>query len=275
VTAVSRAHFAEVMNSVTPDLGLACLLLAQEVLPDYDVAHGLAELDLLAELAITDVAASAPAFDVASGLRSALADRAGFRGYGSDYGDVRASLLPTVLERRRGLPILLTVVYVEVGRRVGVPVVGIGVPGHFVASVLGGDGARVLLDPFYGGRLITPADLSARVGEILGEPLEVTAEHLQPWSARDIVTRVLGNIRAASSTTGTLRTRLWAVELSMLVPGAAPGLHKERGEVLARLGDFMGASRELESYAELVGSLDPVAADEAQRNARLVRSRLS
>jgi regulator of sirC expression with transglutaminase-like and TPR domain len=275
VSSESRARFAEVMGAVTPDLGLACLLLAQEVLPDYDVAAGLAELDLLAEQAIADVAASAPAFDIASGLRSALGDRAGFRGYGSDYGDVRSSLLPEVLERRRGLPILLTVVYIEVGRRLGVAVQGIGLPGHFVASVPGGDGARVLLDPFYGGRLITPAELSARVGEILGEETEVTESQLQPWSVRDIVTRVLGNIRAASTTTGTLRTRLWAVELSMLVPGAAPGLRKERGEVLARLGDFLGAARDLESYAELVGSLDPVAADEAMRSARMVRARLS
>jgi regulator of sirC expression with transglutaminase-like and TPR domain len=274
VTAESRARFVEVMAAEEPDLGLACLLVCQEVQPDLDVAASTGVLEDLAERALRDVAASAPAFDIASGLRSALADGAGFRGFASDYGDLRASLLSEVLRRRRGLPILLSVVYTEVGRRLGAPVVPVGLPGHFVVAVVKG-GERSLLDPFYGGRLLSPRELSARVSEILGEPFEVTEQHLQPWSARDVVTRVLTNIRASASASSSLRTRLWAVELSLLVPGAPVGLRKERGEVLARLGDYLGAARDLEHYAESVAPIDPEEADAALRNARAVKARLS
>ena len=266
----ARARFAEVVAADEVDLGLACLLVGTEVRPDLDVGTGLAALDELAEIAIVDVAASAPAYDVAQGLRGALADRAGFRGYGDDYGDLRASLLHEVLRRRRGLPILLSVVYMEVGRRLGVPVAGIGLPGHFVVGV--GD---VVLDPFYGGRLLDPGELSARVSEILGERLDVTPEHLRPWHPRDILLRVLSNVRASSSRADQLRTRLWAVELSLLIPGAPAVLRREHGQLLARLGDYLGAAASLETYASVIEPLDPPAADLARRDAKMARSRLS
>jgi regulator of sirC expression with transglutaminase-like and TPR domain len=270
VTPDSRARFAEVVAAPDVDLALACLLVGAEARPDLDVAAGLATLDALAGEAIVDVAASAPAYDVAQGLRGALGDRAGFRGYGDDYGDLRASLLHEVLRRRRGLPILLSVVYMEVGRRLGVQVAGIGLPGHFVVGV--GD---VLLDPFHGGRLLSPGELSARVSEILGERLEVTPEHLRPWHPRDIVLRVLSNIRASSGRADQLRTRLWATELSLLVPGAPPVLRRELGELRARLGDYLGAATAIEAYASLIDPLDPAAAELARRQAKLARSRLS
>ncbi len=86
---MSRERFAEVVAAEQVDLGLACLLLGAEARPDLDVDAGLAALDELAEVALFDVAASAPAYDMAQGLRGALGDRAGFRGYGDDYGRPR------------------------------------------------------------------------------------------------------------------------------------------------------------------------------------------
>ena len=259
MTAESRRRFAETMRAPEPDLGLACLLVGAEVYPDLDVAAGLAALDRLAE-------AAAPAMvsgEEAAGLRRVLADDHGFRGYGDDYGDLRASLLHEVLRRRRGLPILLSVVYQEVARRVGVPAYGIGLPGHFVAEVAG-----QLVDPFYGGRLVTRAELARRVGEVGDDDFE-------PWPVAAIVTRVLGNIRAASTRHDRLRTRLWAVELSMLIPSHSLLLRRERGEILVSLGDYLAGAFELEAYADAVASVDPEAADHALRSARMSRARLS
>lgn len=271
MSAESRARFAAAVEG--GDLGLACLLLGCEVRPDLDVAAGVAALDELAERALLDVNAHAPPFDMAQGMRLALADKEGFRGYGDDYGDLRASLLHEVLRRRRGLPILLSVVYLEVARRLGVPLVGYGLPGHFVVGIP--TEPPTLLDPFYGGRHITPSELSSRVSEAIGERFEVTSSALRPWAVSDIVSRVLGNVRATSATPDALRTRLWAVELSLLVPGAPVALHRERGELLARLGDFLAASAELARYAEAVAPLDPAAADDALRASRMARARLS
>lgn len=259
MTAASRRRFADTMRATEPDLGLACLLLAAEVAPDLDVSVGLASLDALAEAAAPLMVSG----EEAAGLRRALADDAGFRGYGDDYGDLRASLLPEVLRRRRGLPILLSVVYLEVARRVGVPAAGVGLPGHFVVSVAG-----QLMDPFYGGRLVSRAELERRVGPVGDEAFAA-------WDAREIVSRVLANIRASSATHDRLRTRLWAVELSMLVPSHPLALRRERGEILVALGDYLAAAFELEAYADAVAPVDPEAADLALRAARMSRARLS
>jgi regulator of sirC expression with transglutaminase-like and TPR domain len=261
MSAASRRRFAETMRSDDPDLGLACLLIGAEVFPDLDVDASLAGLDALA----TAVRPHLLGGDPPNALRRALADEAGFRGYGDDYGDLRASLLHEVLRRRRGLPILLSVVYVEVARRLGVPAAGIGLPGHFVVDV-GGQ----LMDPFYGGRLVSRAELSAR----LDAPLNET--DLAPWTAPAIVTRVLTNIRASVTGHGkNLRTRLWAVELAMLVPAHNAALRRERGELLAQLGDYLAAAFELEAYAAAVAPVDPESADHALRSARMSRARLS
>jgi regulator of sirC expression with transglutaminase-like and TPR domain len=261
VTASSRAAFAETMRSAAPDLGLACLLIGAEVTPDLDVAASLAVLDALA----AEAAAHLVSGEEAYGVRQALADHAGFRGYGDDYGDLRASLLHEVLRRRRGLPILLSVVYLEVARRLSVPAYGVGLPGHFVVSVAGR-----LVDPFYGGRLVSRPELVARVGSPLGD------DDFEPWPVPAIVSRVLSNIRASATGHGrNLRTRLWAVELSMLVPSHSVLLRKERGEVLIQLGDYLAAAAELEAYAEAVAPVDPEAADHALRAARMSRARLS
>jgi regulator of sirC expression with transglutaminase-like and TPR domain len=260
MTAASRRRFAETMRATEPDLGLACLLVGAEVFPDLDVAEGLATLDALAESAAPYLVSG----EEAAGLRHALADDHGFRGYGDDYDDLRASLLHEVLRRRRGLPILLSVVYLEVARRLALPAAGIGLPGHFVVSVAG-----TLVDPFYGGRLVSRPELAARTGT------ELTDDDLTPWSAASIVTRVLGNVRAASTRHDRLRTRLWAVELSLLVPSHSVLLRRERGEILVQLGDYLAAAFELEAYAEAVGQADPESADHALRTARMARARLS
>lgn len=254
MTAASRRAFADTMRSPEPDLGLACLLVGAEVFPDLDIDAWLAELNALA--------ASVHGGDAAA-LRHALADDAGFRGYGDDYADLRSSLLHEVIRRRRGLPITLSVVYLEVARRVGIKASGIGLPGHFVVDVAG-----QLVDPFYGGRLVSRAELAQRVGTL-------TDEHFEPWDVPAIVTRVLGNVRASSGTRERLRTRLWAVELSMLVPSHSVALRRERGEILIQLGDYLAAAFELEAYSHAVAPVDPEAADHALRAARMARARLS
>lgn len=259
MTARSRRRFAETMRSDAPDLGLACLLVGAEVFPDLDVDAYVAELDGLAESARPLVDSGGT-----TGLRHALGDQAGFRGYGDDYGDLRASLLHEVIRRRRGLPILLSVVYLEVAKRLGVPAHGIGLPGHFVVEVAG-----TLLDPFYGGRPVSRAELAGRATP----PLDDDA--FEPWTTHAIVTRVLANIRAASTRHDRLRTRLWAVELSMLVPSHSLLLRRERGEILIQLGDYLAAAFELEAYASAVAPVDPEAADHALRAARMSRARLS
>jgi regulator of sirC expression with transglutaminase-like and TPR domain len=247
----SRERFAAVVRTEPVDLGLACLLMAAQADPTLDIRAAQAELDRLAR----SVDPKRPPVEA---LRGVLA---GFTGDACDYADLRSSLLPEVLRRRAGLPILLSVVWLEVARRCGIPADGIGLPGHFIVRV-GGGYVHNYVDPFAGG---------ARL-DVSGVP----APYLRPWDAAETLLRILSNIRAwAGHSTDRARTRLWAVELSLLLPHHPVDLRRERGVLLVAGGDFAGGARELVGYAELVAATDPAAAERAREQAGAARARLN
>jgi regulator of sirC expression with transglutaminase-like and TPR domain len=278
VSAASRERFADVVRAggaagdpADVRLDLALLLLSAEALPeeavsgaglDRLVAHGLAALDALA----ADVPAEGRD-DLR--LRTVLG---GFAGAPSDYSHLESSLLPDVLRRRRGLPILLSTVWTEVARRAGVPAYGVGLPGHFVVGVGDPDGTRVLVDPFTGGRLL-PYDRARDIAAETGRSLR--PEHLRPHDPIDTIDRVLGNVRGWAATPERSRHRVWAAELALLLPRHDLGLRREYGEALIAVGRYVEASRVLEEYAETVSGPMPLEAEHARRIARQARSRLN
>jgi regulator of sirC expression with transglutaminase-like and TPR domain len=105
--------------------------------------------------------------------------------------------------------------------------------------------------------------------------VDLAAADVAPWQPVDIVARVLNNIRVLAARTGDVRTRLWAADLSLLLPTHHVELRRERGELRARLGDYLGAAHDLEQYAEAVADTDDDRAEEALGEARMVRSRLN
>jgi len=262
VTQQSRARFAEAARAEPADVGLACLLVGAEVEPDLQVDDSLAVLDRLA--ASCRVRPGAGPAATARALRVALGDRAGFAGRPDDYDDLRSSLLHEVLRRGRGLPILLTVVWLEVARRLDLPAYAVALPGHVVAGFGDPEDEHVLADPFDGGRLLAPTDPS----------------HPPPLLGHvDLLTRVLTNIRVLttrqSPSLDAARTRLWAVELSLLLPRHAASLRRERGELLVRLGDHLAGAAVLEEHAELVEPYEPDVAEQCRGEARQARARLN
>jgi regulator of sirC expression with transglutaminase-like and TPR domain len=272
VTAESRERFTEVVRSEPVDLAMACLLLGAEVAADLEPEPYLYRLDALAQSASPEVAAASSAAEQAAALATTLGDRAGFGGSGADYLDLRSSLLHSVLDRRRGLPILLSVVWLEVAHRLGVPAYGVGLPGHFVVAIGSPTGESALVDPFAGGRLLPP---TAAAEIVRSAGLDLTAEQLVPWSPVEILLRILNNVRQLAATAEHFRTRLWAVELTLLLPRHPLQVRREHGELLVGLGDLVRGAAELTAYAEAVGPVDPVAADRALQEARLARARLN
>lgn len=248
MSAQSRARFAEVVRRDPVDVALAALLVAVEAEPDLDVADSLAELDRRAEELAPLVLAHPPAEALLRGL-------AGFHGSDADFADLRSSLLPHVLRRRRGLPLLLCVVWVEIARRLGVPAAYAAAPGRVVLVLADG----TVLDAFAGARLT-------------GVPVE-------PLPEPALLLRLLTNIRAWAArqppSLDAARTRLWAVELSLLLPGHPAALRRERGELTVRLGGFAEGAADLEVYADLVEDLDGATARACRAEARQARARLS
>ena len=239
----SRERFAELVRSPDCDVAEACLLLGCEVDPSLKVTDGLVELDVLA--------ATVTSRDV-GGLQRALG---GFGGSASDYDDLRSSLLHEVLRRRRGLPILLSVVWTEVARRVGLAASSLGFPGHVLTLVEG-----TVVDAFSGGTV-------------------VQAPHEPVLDAPALLLRVLNNIRALTDRQGmsldTVRTRLWATELILLLPRHPVEMRREQGELLLRLGAFRAGAQALEDFAEVVEDVAPEDAESARRQARQGRARLN
>ncbi|WP_189131324.1 transglutaminase-like domain-containing protein [Wenjunlia tyrosinilytica] len=268
-----RERFAEAARAECVDLGLLCLLVGAEAdasLDEGGLESASAELDRLAER----VESAPDHVRWAVTLAEALGTRAGFLGRPADYQRLDSSLLHQVLRRRRGLPILLSVVWMEVGRRAGAPVHGVALPGHFVVGVGDPAGERVLADPFRGGRLMGPEDVDVIVAGATGAP--VSPSMLIPADPLDIVHRILNNIRAwAAVRPEHVHVSLWAVELALLLPRHPARLRYERAQLLVKRGDFATAATELDAYADLLTRVDPPAAETVRRQARAARAMLN
>jgi regulator of sirC expression with transglutaminase-like and TPR domain len=126
-------------------------------------------------------------------LHALLFDQEGFRGEETVYDDPCNSYLPVVLERKRGLPIALSLLYKEVGERVGLRVEGVNAPGHFLAAVEA-DGPRMLVDPFGGGRVLTRAEAFAQIARVSGRALPPDDDLLRPASPRQWLARMIQNL---------------------------------------------------------------------------------
>ena len=269
MSGTTRARFAEVVRSEPLDVGLACILIGGEVDPDLDVDDSLEVLDVVAaHLRLRLHGHTRPAV-VAEDMRRLLHGGHGFGGSEADFDDVRASLLPEVLLRKRGLPILLSVVWTETAARIGVPAYVLGFPGRVLVLVGEPEDEHVVVDPWEGGRALAQEEVLERAQ---GMPLA-------PMSGNDLLLRLLTNVRvlAARRPPGleAAAMRLWAVELSLLLPRHPVALRRERGELLVRLGDHLGGADELETYALVVDGSDEQAAEAARREARLARAQLN
>ncbi|MBL7492722.1 transglutaminase family protein [Frankia sp. AgB1.9] len=288
MSARSRARFTDVVRRTPIDLALACQLIAAEADPEAETADVPGALDRLTDEArpvlaakvsraraaggqAGDTMATSEPLDAAEALHESLGLRGGYSGLQGDYDDLRSSLLPEVLRRRHGLPILLSVIWLEVAARLGVPAYPVGLPGHMVVAI-GTPRENVLVDPFAGGRRITVHDAAARV-RAAGVPF--SRAQLAPMNREDLLARVLGNIRVLAARADSTSTRLWAVELSLLLPHHPASLRRERGELRIRRGDYLGGARDLANFADAVDAAEPTAAAAARAAARAARSRLN
>ncbi|MBD0419270.1 transglutaminase family protein [Streptomyces sp. TRM S81-3] len=268
-----RRRFAEEARSERPDLSELCLLVGAEAdgtLDEAGLDAAQMELDRLAgQLPFRP--GSPRAWAVA--LRDLLGERYGFHGVAADYRRLESSLLHEVLRRRRGLPILLSVVWLEVARRAGAPVYGVALPGHFVVG-FGPPEQQVLADPFDGGRVLTGNDAEMLVAGATGAPLHPSM--LEPAQPLEVVSRILNNIRAwAAARPERSDVGLWAVDLSLLLPSHPARLRYERARLLVQRGEFVAGAAELEAYAEVVGAVDEVAAERVRGEALAARAMLN
>jgi regulator of sirC expression with transglutaminase-like and TPR domain len=197
-----RPSFADLATTREPPMDLLALAIAREF-RDVDTGRALGLLDELGvELADRAAETGGAPEAVASACGQLLGVQHGFRGNREHYDDPNNSMLDVVLTSRRGLPILLSVVYIEVGRRAGVPIGGVGLPGHFVVAHFGAD-PPLLLDPF-------------ERGEIVSAPVE--DEYLRPSRPHEIAMRMLNNLVGSYKRRGNLTAAIHAARMRLTLP---------------------------------------------------------
>jgi regulator of sirC expression with transglutaminase-like and TPR domain len=226
----------------------AGLLLARECaypeLRPSDYVIQVEDLALAAQAALAGVAGP-QARGVA--LAEFLFTAYGLRGNAGDYADPRNSFLNQVLDRRLGIPISLSVIYLEVGQRLGLPVAGVGMPGHFIVRA-GSDADPVYLDPFHGGRVLTPEDCHELVRSAAGQQGPFDPAWLAPTPPRDIVARMLNNLRAFYISVEDWPLAIAVMQRLVALQPEVTGHVRDLGVLHYREGSFRQASRLLNDY---------------------------
>jgi regulator of sirC expression with transglutaminase-like and TPR domain len=202
------------------------------------------------------------------GLREYLFEEQGFKGNRSDYFDPRNSFLSDVLDRRVGIPISLSLVLIEVGRRLDLPMEGIGLPGHFITGVRLDD-APILLDPFHGGAILTPEACRELVSKALGKRVRLTEASFAPVGNRQFLARMLANLKGIY-----WRAEQWekAVQVSdrlIVLDPKAGTERRDRGVALAKAGQYQQGLADWERYLTEF----PDAPDNAEMRGHLRRVR--
>jgi len=237
--------FRDLVRGPEIDLACAALAVARIEYPDLPPSGSLAALDdLAARSAVSRAGGGRRALDR---LCEFLFDGEGFRGNAEDYYDPRNSCLNDVLDRRLGIPITLAVVAMEVGRRVGLEIQGVGLPGHFcVGARIGGE--LVVRDPFGGGRVLERAEAEAIASRAVGRPVKLTDAHFAPTPKAQIVVRMLRNLEGIYARREDWTKALAVIDRLLVIDTNAPTHLRDRGTVLVRLGELHRGASEWERY---------------------------
>jgi regulator of sirC expression with transglutaminase-like and TPR domain len=233
----ARQLFTEMVQAAEEDidLGKAALLIASEEYPGLDLLRYVAKLEAMAAAVRPQLTAAVDGRGRIETLNSYLFQEQQFRGNPQEYYDPRNSFLNEVLDRKLGIPITISVVYIEVGRRVGLPLHGVGMPGHFIVKHDSPD-EEIFIDPFNGGRILSRATCAELVQQIYGEPVAFQETFLATVTPRQILARMLGNLKAIYLQEKRYLKALSIVERLLLIQPHAEQELKDRAALRNLIG---------------------------------------
>ena len=241
------------LNAPGGDIAPAALAIARVEYPALDAEPYLDRIDEMGNNAARRLGGVAGGSSDAIGLLNEyLFEEEGFSGNRENYEDPRNSFLNDVLDRRRGIPISLAVIYLEVARRAGVEVTGVNFPGHFLlraGSPLGDD--DLIIDPFHGGAMLTEFDCRQLLRNHVGDEAAFDGSLLAPATRHDIVVRMLVNLKRLYVRMRSFPQARFVSTLLLAVNPSAVSELRDRGLLAYHLEDFASALRDLEEYLRL------------------------
>lgn len=256
-----RLYFERVIELPDAEINLAegALILAADEYPDLDVSHYLARVESLAATCAPRIEGVRDPRACIAALNAFLFEERGFTGNRREYYDPRNSYLNDVLERRLGIPISLSVLVLAIARRLGLPIVGVGLPGHF--CVKWQDAANeIVFDPFNGGAILDIPAILARVRETAQPHATFEPDWLDAVGNKYILYRMLNNLKSLFMQRGQIRRAQQAVDKLLLLDPRASGEIRDMGLLSLRLGEHRRAVMYLEQY--LLSHPDAYDADE-------------
>lgn len=255
------------------DLLCAALAIARLEYPDLQIKPYIAQVDALAARVAARIPHAGDEAQTIAALNHVLFAEERFRGNDADYYDPRNSFLNDVLDRRLGIPITLALLYLEVARRVEFPLFGVGLPGHFLLKHYDPEGRQVVLDPFHQGRLMSPEDCQRQLDRIYGGQLQLAPEMLVAVTRRQMLVRMLANLKAIYLARRDLRRALPVVDLVLAIyPRSAEDV-KQRAVLRFNLGQTRGALADFDDYLKMAPEASD--ADEIRQTALAIRRQLA
>jgi len=272
-----RGEFAALVSEEIDEhrisLARAALVIARTEYPGLDEDEYCGRLDgyaarvaeLLPELPETP--------QVIAALNQVLFTEEEFRGNREDYYDPRNSFLNEVLDRRLGIPITLALVYAEVAQRLGFPLFGVGMPGHFLLKHYDVDGRETFIDPFNRGDVLTRAQCQTRLDEIYAGQVSLQPEFLHTVTRRQMLTRMLNNLRQIYMNRRDFKRALVIVDLVLAIHPRSAEDMKQRAMLRYAMNQWRAAAEDLETYVRMAP--DASDADEIRQTALFVRRKLA
>ena len=244
----SRSAFAQLMAPPHRDIDLsrAALLIAQAEYPDLEIPYYVHILERLGRRVRSRSTDASPKAAIEA-LNRVLFEEEDFRGNEEEYYDPRNSYLNEVIDRRIGIPITLSVIYIEVARHAGIEIKGVGFPGHFIVKHQTPEGP-IFIDPFYKGLILDTEHLAQRLRLTGGGIMPFREHHLAACTEAQVVTRMLNNLKGIHASRRDYEKALSVIEMMIDVSPWDLDEVRDRGKVRLQLKDYPAALADLETY---------------------------
>lgn len=247
----ARLEFAREVRQADADISLerAAFWIAAEVESGLDLEIYEQRLDRLAATVEPLLPTERYPLRVVKAINTVLFEQEGFRGNRDRYYDPLNSFVPIVLERRTGIPITLSLIYGAIAQRLDFPMVGIGMPGHFLIRPDFAE-ANIFIDAFNAGEILFPEDCEARLTQVYGRAVPLQPEFLEPVSKRQWLVRMLTNLKAIYLSQNDFVQTLAAVERILLVDPESVSALRDRGLLNYQLQNWSAARQDLQTYLQ-------------------------
>jgi len=249
--AFARRRFREIATRSVVDLVEASLVIALEDEPGLNIDRYLQQVGEWSDAVRERLEGSHDIERIVESINRLLFEEEGFHGEDEDYYDPRSALLNATLDRHAGLPIALSILYIEISRRVGIEATGVSLPGRFLVKFSGAFG-QIVVDPFDGGRVLSTIELQKLLDAVYGGGVRLREHHLRSFTSKEILARELAQLKAAYLARRDLPRAAASIDRLLILDGNDPYELHDRGSVAVQLHEYRAAIECFERYLALM-----------------------